>query len=258
MRIARLALPLAVLLSGGAVSGAASAADTGYPLEAANVALSSLGALQRGARYFVNYCISCHSAQYSRYERIGEDLGLTEEQVRENLIFTRQKIGELLVVSFQKENALEWFGAVPMDLTLIARARGADWLYTYLKSFYLDETRPTGVNNALFHNVSMPHVLWELQGWQEPVYKTAKDASGEEKQVLAGMKLVKPGSMSEQQYDDMLHDLVSFMVYLSEPIAANRKAMGIWVLLFFLAFGGIAYALKKEYWRDIDSSGEDH
>ena len=257
MRVARLALPVAVLLSGAAASGPASAVDTGYPLEAANVALASSGALQRGAKYFVNYCISCHSAKYSRYERIGEDLGLTDEQVKENLIFTRQKIGELLVVAFQEEKALEWFGAVPMDLTLMARARGADWLYTYLKSFYLDETRPTGVNNALFHNVSMPHVLWELQGWQEPVYKTVHDAIGEEKQVVAGMKLVEPGSMSEQQYDNMLRDLVSFMVYLSEPIAAKRKAMGIWVLLFLLAFAGLAYALKREYWKDIDSSRED-
>lgn len=249
-------LAVALVLPGGFLQSAF-AVDTGYSLETANVSLSSRGALQRGARYFVNYCLSCHSAQYSRYDRIGRDLGLTEKQVRENLMFTRQKIGELLTVSFQKENALQWFGAVPADLTLIARSRGEDWLYTYLKSFYLDETRPTGVNNALFHNVSMPHVLWELQGWQEPVYEITRDASGDERKVLTGMKQVKAGMMSEQEYDRMVRDLVSFMVYLAEPIATKRRAMGIWVLLFLLFLAGITYALKKEYWKSVDFRRED-
>ena len=223
-----------------------------YPILSPDISLSSRGALQRGAKYFVNYCLSCHSAQYSRYSRVGEDLGLSEEQVKENLIFTRQKIGELMTVSFQDENALQWFGAVPPDLTLIVAARGAGWVYTYLKSFYLDESRPMGVNNALFNNVSMPHVLWELQGWQRPIYQVIT-REGIERRVLKGLELVEPGQMSEQEYDRMVRDLVTFMTYLSSPIASKRQSMGIWVLLFLLVLLGMTYALKLEYWKDIDS-----
>ncbi len=241
----------AALLLCLAVSGSVFAAGTGYPIEPVDISLSNRAALQRGAKYFVNYCLSCHSAGYSRYNRVGEDLGLSEDQVRENLIFTRQKIGELMTVTFQEENALQWFGSIPPDLTLIARARGPDWLYTYLKSFYLDETRPTGVNNALFNNVSMPHVLWELQGWQRPVYKTVGSADGFGRQVIERMELVELGLMSEQEYDRVVRDLVTFMAYLAEPIALKRKTMGIWVLLFLIVLLGVSYALKREYWKDI-------
>ncbi len=241
----------AALLLCTAVAGPVFAAGSAYPIAAADISLSSRAALQRGAKYFVNYCLSCHSARYSRYNRVGEDLGLSEEQVREELIFTRRKVGELMTVTFQDKNALQWFGAIPPDLTLIARARGTDWLYTYLKTFYLDETRPTGVNNALFNNVSMPHVLWQLQGWQRPVYKTVISADGSEKQVLKGMRLVEPGTMSEREYDRVVRDLVTFMAYLSEPAASKRRAMGIWVLLFLLVLLGITYALKREYWRGL-------
>lgn len=242
---------LAVLLLCASAPAAVLAVETGYPVSSANIALSNKGALQRGAKYFVNYCLSCHSARYSRYNRVGADLGLTEKQVEENLIFTRQKVGELMTVVFQEEDALQWFGSVPPDLTLTARSRGPDWLYTYLKSFYLDETRPTGVNNALFNNVSMPHVLWELQGWQRPVYKTVISADGSEKQVLTAMELVEPGSMTTEEYDQVVRDLVAFMTYLSEPIAAKRRAMGVWVLLFLLALFGVTFALKREYWKDV-------
>ena len=241
----------AILLLCVAVAGPVFAAGSAYPIEPVDISLSSRGTLQRGAKYFVNYCLSCHSASYSRYSRVAEDLGLSDDQMRENLIFTRQKIGELMVVTFQDEDALQWFGAVPPDLTLIVRSRGADWLYTYLKSFYLDETRPTGVNNALFNNVSMPHVLWKLQGWQRPVYKTVASSSGSEKQVLEGMQLVEPGGISEEEYDRVVRDLVTFMAYLSEPIASKRLTMGVWVLLFLVALLGITYALKREYWKDV-------
>ncbi len=247
-RVGATLLLLCSMMSGTAF---AATAETVYPIASVDISLLSQGALQRGAKYFVNYCLSCHSARYSRYNRVGKDLGLSEQQVRENLIFTRQKIGGLMTTTFKDENALKWFGAIPPDLTLVARARGYDWLYTYLKSFYLDETRPTGVNNALFKNVSMPHALWELQGWQRPVYKTVISADGSEKQVLEGVELVEPGLMSEQEYDRAVRDLVTFMAYLSEPIASTRRAMGVWVLLFLLVLLGVTYALKREYWKDI-------
>ena len=248
MKIRRVIL----LLLCAAVSGSAAAAGSAYPIEEVDISISSRGALQRGAKYFMNYCLSCHSARYSRYNRVGEDLGLSEKQVKENLIFTRQKVGELMTITFKEENALQWFGSVPPDLTLIARARGPDWLYTYLKSFYLDETRPTGVNNALFKNVSMPHVLWGLQGWQRPVYKTVSSADGStERQVIDHMELVEPGLLSEQEYDRVVRDLVTFMMYLSEPIALKRHAMGIWVLMFLVALLGISYGLKREYWKEV-------
>lgn len=242
---------VAVFFLCASASAAVFAVETGYPVSPADISLSSRGALQRGAKYFVNYCLSCHGARYSRYNRVGADLGLTEKQVEDSLIFTRQKVGELMTVTFQEEDALQWFGSVPPDLTLVARSRGPDWLYTYLKSFYLDETRPFGVNNALFSNVSMPHVLWELQGWQRPVYKTAVSADGSEKQVLAAMELVEPGSMTAEEYDRVVRDLVTFMAYLSEPIALKRKGMGVWVLLFLLALLGVTFALKREYWKDV-------
>ena len=232
-------------------SGAVAAAATGYPISKADISIHNLGALQRGAKYFVNYCLSCHSAGYSRYNRVGRDLDLTEDQVRENLIFTRHKIGELMTVTCKEEDALQWFGSVPPDLTLLARSRGPDWLYTYLKSFYLDETRPMGVNNALFRNVSMPHVLWDLQGWQRPVYKMVRSADGSEREVLERLELVEPGELSEQEYDHVVRDLVTFMTYLSEPIASKRIAIGIWVLMFLAALLLICYGLKREYWKDV-------
>ena len=241
---------VALLLCASA-SAAVFAVETGYPVSPADISLSSRGALQRGAKYFVNYCLSCHSARYSRYNRIGADLGLSEKQVEDNLIFTDKKVGELMTVVFEEEDALRWFGSVPPDLTLVARSRGPDWLYTYLKSFYLDETRPTGVNNALFNNVSMPHVLWELQGWQKPVYETVVSPDGSEKRVLTAMELVEPGKMTVEEYDRVVRDLVTFMTYLSEPAASKRRGMGVWVLLFLLALLGVTYALKREYWKDV-------
>ena len=241
---------VALLLCASA-SAAVFAVETGYPVSPADISLSSRGALQRGAKYFVNYCLSCHSARYSRYNRIGADLGLSEKQVEDNLIFTDKKVGELMTVVFEEEDALRWFGSVPPDLTLVARSRGPDWLYTYLKSFYLDETRPTGVNNALFNNVSMPHVLWELQGWQKPVYETVVSPDGSEKRVMVAMELIEPGKMTVEEYDRVVRDLVTFMTYLSEPAASKRRGMGVWVLLFLLALLGVTFALKREYWKDV-------
>ncbi len=229
----------------------ASAATTDFPLQKANIASHNKASLQRGAKYFVNYCLSCHSAKYSRYNRIGADLDISEEYVEKYLIFTKQKIGDLMTVSMTDDESLQWFGAAPPDLTLVARSRSPDWLYTYLRSFYIDEKRPMGVNNALFQNVAMPHVLWELQGWQRPVYKTFKHSDGSDASRVVGFKQITDGILTPEEYDDMLLDLVAFMTYLSEPIANQRKSMGIWVLLFLFILLGTTYALKYEYWKDI-------
>ncbi len=227
------------------------AAEGGYPLQKAVVAVNNKPALQRGAKYFVNYCLSCHSARFSRYSRIGQDLGLTPKMVKENLIFTREKINDPLKVSMTDEEGNKWFGAAPPDLTLISRARGSDWIYTYLKSFYLDESRPLGVNNAVFPNVSMPHVLWDLQGWQKANFVTTKDEDGNIHKTVTGFVLVEPGKLSPEEYDKVLSDLVSFLYYLAEPSAALRKAYGPWVILFLIFLGVLAYFLKKEYWKDV-------
>lgn len=201
-------------------------------------------ALQNGAKLFVNYCLNCHGASYLRYNRLTE-LGLTEQQVKDNLMFTAEKIGEQLRVGIRAEEARKWFGATPPDLTIIARARaseygsGADWLYTYLRSFYVDENRPTGWNNVVFENVGMPHVLWELQGKQELDHQTHK------------LKLVEAGTMAPAEYDKQVADLVGFLVWMAEPTAGFRKNLGIGVLIFLAALFVVAYALKKEYWKDI-------
>jgi len=245
---ARAAALLAVLAA--ATLPAAAAVNQGYPLQAVDISIHNHAALQRGAKYFVNYCLSCHSSRYARYKWVGEDLGLSEEMVRENLILTGGKIGDLMTVAMPEDKALEWFGAPPPDLTLVARSRGVDWLYTYLKAFYLDESRPMGVNNAIFQHVAMPHVLWELQGWQQPVYKENGGANGD-RRVIAGFELVKPGLLSEEEYDEVVRDLVTFLAYLAEPAALKRERSGIWVVLFLLLLLGVTYFLKREYWKDI-------
>lgn len=230
-----LTLPLPAVAAGG-----------GQVLQKVDISIDNTASLQRGAKYFVNYCLSCHSSQYARYQWVGRDLGLTDEMVKENLIFTDKKIGDLMSVVMPPAEAAQWFGAAPPDLTLVARSRGADWVYTYLKSFYLDATRPMGVNNLLFQGTAMPHVLWEMQGWQEIVEKT--DANGNTVQEL---KIVKPGTLLEEEYDDVVRDLVTFLVYLAEPAALERHAVGKWVILFLLFLLGMSYLLYKEYWRGV-------
>lgn len=240
LAILLLAAPALVFAAGGDVH-----------LDRANIDPSNKESLQRGARTFVNYCMSCHSAKYQRYIRLGRDLGISDEDVIENLMFTGEKIGDHMDVAITKEDAKMYFGAAPPDLTLVARVRGIDWLYTYMRSFYLDDSRPFGVNNKVFPNVGMPHVLWELQGWQEAVYKTETDAEGHEHKVLEGLELVEPGSQSPAEYDRTVRDLVNFLAYMGEPVKQERQALGIKVLLFLLVFFIFAYLLKKEYWKDV-------
>jgi ubiquinol-cytochrome c reductase cytochrome c1 subunit len=241
-------LIIAFLLAAAPVLGLA--AGGGVHLDEANIDLSDQASLQRGAKYFVNYCLSCHSAKYQRYNRMAKDLGLTEDEVKENLMFTTDKIGDGMTIAMPEAQAAEWFGTAPPDLSVIARARGVDWLYTYLRSFYLDDSRPFGVNNTVFPDVGMPHVLLDLQGTQKAVYKTEKHA-GEEVEVFDHFELVSPGRMSPEEYDQMTRDLTGFLSYVGEPIQMERRALGVKVLIFIAIFFVLAYLLKKEYWKDV-------
>lgn len=204
-------------------------------------------ALQRGARTFVNYCVGCHSASYMRYSRL-EDLGLNEKQIVDNLMVTGEKPVETMVAALRPKDGKEWFGVAPPDLTVIARSRGADWLYTYLRSFYRDPSRPNGWNNVAFPNVAMPHALWDLQGEAELQEDAVKGSDGHGKQHLA---LTKPGKLSPVAYDAAVKDLVSYMVYMAEPAQSKRRITGIYVLFFLFGFTILAYFLKKEFWKDI-------
>jgi ubiquinol-cytochrome c reductase cytochrome c1 subunit len=226
------------------------AAEGEIHLDQANIDPDNQQSLQRGARLFVNYCLSCHSADLMRYERMGQDLGIPEPLVAENLMFTGGKVGDLMTVATNPEDAVAWFGTVPPDLSVTARARGVDWLYTYLRSFYLDPSRPTGVNNLVFPDVGMPDVLWELQGWQKPVITTVKDPDGTERKVIA-LELEQPGKLSPQEFDRAVRDLVNFMAYMAEPAKHEREQLGVKVILFLLVFLVVAYLMKKEFWKDV-------
>lgn len=231
--LALLFIPLSALGAGAALH-----------LDTAPDVQGNQAALQNGARLFVNYCLNCHGLSFVRYNRLTE-LGLTEQQVKDNLMFTADKIGEPMRVAARGREQKQWFGVTPPDLSLVARARasaegsGADWLYTYLRSFYRDEKRPTGWNNVLFNNVGMPHVLWELQGQQELNHET---------QALG---LVQSGRLVPEEFDRQVADLVGFLVWAGEPAAGLRKQLGIGVLVFLAILFGVAYALKKEYWKDV-------
>jgi ubiquinol-cytochrome c reductase cytochrome c1 subunit len=223
------------------------AGGAGVHLDTAPVDVSNKASLQRGAKFFVNYCLTCHSAEHARFVRVGVDLGLSPELVEKYLIFTDAKIRDHMKTTMLASDATEWFGAAPPDLTLIARAKGADYLYTYLRGFYLDDTRPFGVNNTVLHNASMPHVLWRLQGWQKPVFKEVEGKREIERlEPIEGTGLLTP-----EEYDRVVADLVNFMVYLSEPAQLERKKIGVWVLFYLLILGVLAYLLKKEYWKDV-------
>ncbi|PIE00615.1 MAG: cytochrome c1 [Thiothrix nivea] len=231
------------------VSGVMASANVA--LEDADIDIHNKSSLQRGAKYFVNYCMGCHSLDFSRYNRVAKDLELTDKQVMDNLIFTRTKgdptkVGELMKNGMTAEYGEAAFGSAPPDLSLVGRSRGGDWIYSFLKAFYLDPSRPLGVNNAVFENAGMPHVLWELQGWQEA--ETHDDGHGH---VTKELKLVEKGSVSPAEYNQVVRDLTNFLVYVSEPAQLHRKMLGVWVLLFLVVFAVVAYFLKKEYWRDV-------
>ena len=238
-------------------SGVVMAAGGGHPLDKAPVNLEDKESLKRGAETFVNYCLSCHAADYMRYNRIGTDLGMTDVEVSEKLISTRgadgekTKVGELMKVAMTEGYSKEAFGTKIPGLTVIARAKGADWLYTYLRTFYMDDSRPTGMNNLAFADVGMPHVLWEMQGIQKANFRTETGTDGNEKHIFESMEIVQAGSMSAEEYDAFVGDLVNFMVYMGEPMQLERKSLGTKVIVFLLIFAVIAYLLKKEYWKDV-------
>ena len=214
------------------------AAETGYRLDRAPIDPNDLVSLQSGAKLYVNYCLGCHGAQYMRYNRLA-DLGLTEDQIKDNLLFTAEKVGELMKTPLDPKAAKQWFGVAPPDLSVVARSRGADWLYTYLRTFYRDPKTVTGWNNAVFENVAMPHALWTLQG-----------ELGFDREKRTFSELSK-GSLSRVEYDVAVRDLVNFLAYLGEPAAASRKTIGIVVLLVLGVLFIFAFLLKKEFWKDV-------
>jgi ubiquinol-cytochrome c reductase cytochrome c1 subunit len=237
--------------------GLAFASEGGYPLDKAPER-ESLSSLQNGAKLFVNYCLNCHSASSMRYNRL-RDLGLTEDQIKNNLLFSADKVGALMTVAMRPEDAKAWFGAVPPDLSVITRAKssgagsGADYLYTYLRTFYKDDTRPTGWNNMVLPNAAMPHVLWQLQGVQAAKYVDQADPheEGKKEHKFVGFEQVTPGTMSSAEYDTAVGDLVAYMSWMAEPAQNTRKKLGVVVLLFLSLFSFLAWRLNASYWKDV-------
>jgi ubiquinol-cytochrome c reductase cytochrome c1 subunit len=214
----------------------------------ANVDLHDQASLQNGAKYFLNYCIGCHSLKYLRYNRLAADLGIDDANLRKHVLIGDAKPGDPIANALRPEDAQKWFGVPSPDLTLVTRWRSPDWVYTYLKSFYVDPTRPWGVNNVLFPNAAMPHVLAGLQGTQEPVFPKHEGTGAP---VAAGVKPGLPGTLKPAQYDAMVRDITAFLTYAGEPSQLERRRIGVYVLLFLGFFFIVAYALKKEYWKDV-------
>jgi ubiquinol-cytochrome c reductase cytochrome c1 subunit len=233
------------------------ASEGGVRLDAAPIKQTDVVSLQSGARTFANYCLNCHSASLMRWNRLME-LGLNEAQIKDNLMFSGDKVGELMNVAMSRKDAKQWFGAAPPDLSIIARARGADWLYTYLHGFYRDPVRPSGWNNTVYENVGMPNPLWQLQGERvrvEQMVKSEDDKGSEGGHGGAGkaakFETVRPGTLTPVQFDETVRDLVNFLVYMGEPAATSRRQIGILVLLYLLAMWPLTYLLKREYWKDV-------
>jgi ubiquinol-cytochrome c reductase cytochrome c1 subunit len=234
----------------------ASAAGGGSLVQHAGNDVADVASLQRGARNFVNYCMGCHSAKYIRFNKLQEDLQLSDDQVQQNLMFGAKKTDELMEISMVPADAEDWFGQAPPDLTLIARSRGTDWVYSFLKSFYLDERAATGTNNLLLPGASMPHVLWELQGLQEAVFHTSeKDGviteHYGEPSYFEAFEVVQQGELSPEEYDQFVRDLVNFLDWAGSPEQLDRQRLGIWVIIFLFVFLIFAYLLKVEIWKDV-------
>ncbi len=221
----------------------------GAGVEHSGANINDTASLQRGAKWYMNYCMGCHSLSYMRFNRMAEDLGLSEEMVMENLVFSNAKFAETMDINMDPEQAKEWFGKTPPDLSLIGRSRGADWLYSYLLGFYKDEYGAW--NNTLLPNLSMPHVLWSLQGIQTPVYRQETDASGFTHEVIDHFELTTPGTQTAHEYEETARDIAAFLDYVGEPAELKRKGVGVWVILFLVIFTFVAYLLKAEYWRDV-------
>jgi len=240
------------------VPAMALASEGGFPLDRAPDRSNDLSALQNGARLFVNYCLNCHSASLVRYNRL-RDIGLSEKQIQDNLLFTSDKVGDLMKVSLSEKDAKTWFGAVPPDLSVIVRAKassqgsGADYVYTYLRTYYQDDARATGWNNLVYPNVGMPHVLWELQGVRNAKFVEEKDPHDASKSIhkFAGFEQVKPGKLSSQAYDAEVADLVGFMEWMSEPVKSKPQKLGVWVLLFMAGLVFLTWRLNASFWKEV-------
>lgn len=247
-------LILALMMATGLAAGA-QAAEGGIAWDKAPANTNDLASLQNGAKLFVNYCLNCHSAAFMRFNRL-KDIGLTDQQIKDNLLFTTEKVGETMQAAIDPKQAKAWFGANPPDLTVIARSRsgahgsGADYLYTYLRTFYRDDTKATGWNNLAFPNIAMPHVLWELQGERQPVYAEHEEG-GHKVEVLRGWQQVKPGAMTPLQYDQAVGDLVGYLQWMGEPDQNTRVRIGVWVLIFLLLLTFITWRLNAVYWKDV-------
>lgn len=248
-------LALILMAALGFAAGGVRAASEGIAWDKAPNLGTDLAALQSGAKLFVNYCLNCHSAAYMRFNRL-RDIGLSEQQIKDNLLVGTDKVGDTMKAAIDTKQAKDWFGANPPDLTLVARSRsshsgsGADYLYTYLRTYYRDPTKPTGWNNLAFPNVGMPHVLWQLQGEREPVFEKTL-SHGHEVEVFKGWRQVTPGEMTPLQYDQAIGNLVAYMQWMAEPARNQRVQIGVWVLLFLGIFTVIAWRLNAAYWKDV-------
>lgn len=237
------------------MSSAVHAAGGGIPWDKAPVNTSDLTSLQNGAKLFVNYCLNCHSAAYMRYNRL-QDIGLSNEQIKDNLLFASDKVGDTMRSAIDPKEAKGWFGANPPDLSVIARSRaghggtGADYLYTFLRTFHVDDSKATGWDNLAFPSVGMPHALWELQGKRRPVYETRLE-HGHEVKLFKGWEQLSPGSLTPVQYDQAVGDLVNFLQWMGEPSQNTRVRVGVWVLVFLLIFTVIAWRLNASFWKDV-------
>lgn len=247
-----------ILLAGLTFGQAMAAGGTSFPNESFSANITNQESLQRGAKYFTNYCAGCHSVEYQRYNRTFRDLGIPEDLGQANLIFTGAKVVDQMHNAMQSTDAQKWFGKAPPDLSLTARAKGSAYIYNYLNAFYVDDSRPLGFNNSVFAGASMPNPLWELQGLQKPVYTTHKHCETdngeevcEEKSVLSGFEPLTEGTLNSKAYKSVTADITNYLTYVSDPSALDRKRIGPWVLTFLAVLTIIFYLLKKEYWRDV-------
>lgn len=239
------------------VPGLVFAAESSFKLDRAPER-NDLASLQNGAKIFVNFCLNCHSASAMRYNRL-RDLGLSEEQIRDNLLFSADKVGAMMTTAMRADDARAWFGAVPPDLSVIARAKaspagsGADYLYTYLRTFYRDDTRPTGWNNMVVPNVAMPHAMWQQQGIRAAKFSDQPDphTPGKTVHTFAGFEFLQPGTMSQQDFDTATADLVAYLVWMAEPAQHTRKRLGVIVLIFLSIFAFLAWRLNESYWKQV-------
>lgn len=242
----------ALALSACLAAATSHAAGGAVHLEESGIDPGDIHSLQRGARNFMNYCSGCHSAQYVRFNTIGKYLGLSDQQLIDNLMFNAEKTFETIQASMPTDDAARWFGKTPPDLSLMARSKGADYIYNFLKGFYISEDSPTGVDNLVLEGTSMPHVLWELQGYQAAKFATHENENGSMTTTFVEFEQIGPGQMDAEQYADFVRDTVNFLAHISEPIRSDRRKLGVWVLMFLFFFFIIASMLKKQIWKDVN------